>query len=163
MSAHGPLYTCCTVHVSTRTAVHLLHCACQHTDRSTLVALCMSAHGPLYTCCTVHVSTRTAVHLLHYACQYAKSCTLVALCLSVREQLYICCTVHVSTQTAVHCSLMCRLCTSTYPPFLPYITWLQRLNRGRIFIKFYINVLNKTFLRKGESRQKSAIGSHSLL
>jgi hypothetical protein len=186
MSVPGPLYTCCTVHVSTQTVVHintwaavyLLFRACQqhgqmyncctvhvsNTGSFTLVALCMSAHGPLYTCCTVHVSTRTAVHintwtvvdLLLCACQHTDSCTLVAPCMSVHGPLYTYCPVHVSTRTPVHSSLMCSSCTSSYPPFRPYITWLQRINLGRIFIKSYINVPNNTFLRKGESRQKLA-------
>ena len=63
---------------------------------------------------------------------------------------------HVGKRTAAHCILMCISHSSIYQPFHPYITWLQRLNRGRICIKLYTNVLNYTFLSKGESRQNSS-------
>jgi hypothetical protein len=101
-----------------------------------LVALCMAAHGQLYTCCTVHVSTRTAVHLLHCAWQHTDSCTLY------------------TNVQIMHVNLSV---------FRPHITWLQRLNLGRNFMKFNTNLLKKLLFRKGESRPKKSAHRQSIV
>jgi hypothetical protein len=138
-----PPCTCCTVYVSTRTAVHLLHCTCQHTDRYTL-ALYMSAHGPLYTC-TVHVSTQTAIHLLHCTCQH-KTCSSYV---NFRSSLWIKIMPNMDTPDFSHPAVCPNTCQ-------------QRPYPSRIFMKFDVNVITN-LLNKPEFRENLLIGNNLLL